>query len=312
MHNRVGVVLTISLLLVSVTGGSSIAQESADTGWKLSGTFNLTHTQSGYSDNWDGDEQGQLTWNSQINIIAERQLTDIMNSRNTLDLEYGQTETQNRNEDGTKTWSRPAKNSDKIDFETVLRFTLDGWIDPYISGRFLSQLTDDRNGDLEWVNPITLTESAGIAKTLLKNEEIDQEWLARLGFATQQHLDRLTPVVTVDGLGNEVTEYESSTTTYAGVELVSEFLSQVINENLRVNSKLIVFQALYNSEKDDLEGPTKNYWQSPDVDWETVFTANITKLLMVNLTARLLYDKEIDTAGRFKETISAGITYVLF
>ncbi len=302
MHLRTRMILLVGLFVVVMIGLPDQAISANDYGWDLSGVFNLTHTQSAYSDNWDGDEQGQLTWNSQLNMIAQKQLSDLMHSRNVLELEYGQSQTQDRD---LETWSQPAKNADKIDFESVLRFTLDGWVDPYVSGRFLSQFTDNVTGDIEYVNPITLTESAGIAKTLLKNEDLEQEWLARLGLGLQQHMDRSV-------LNATTMEFESKTVTYAGIELVTELLSQVINENLRVNSKLIVFQALYNSEKDDLTGDTKDYWQSPDVDWETVFTANITKVLMVNLTTRLLYDKEVNTAGRFRETLAAGITYMLF
>ncbi|MCB2211345.1 DUF3078 domain-containing protein [bacterium] len=306
MRMRMGGIVLLVLVLMIATSSVGNAQSSADTGWSLSGTFNLTHTQSAYSTNWDGDEQGQISWKSQLNVIAEKQLSDLFHNRNTLDLEYGQTQTQDRE---IEAWTRPTKNADKIEFETVLRFTLHGFVDPYVSGRFLSQFTDKRSGEIEWVNPITLTESAGIAKTLLKNEDKKQEWLARLGLGIQQHIDRKVPFV--DGNGN--LDYESKTTTYAGIELVSELISQVINENLSVNSKLIIFQAFYNSEKDDLEGlENEDYWQSPDIDWETVFTANITKVIMVNLTTRLLYDKEIDKGGRFKETLAVGVTYTLF
>jgi hypothetical protein len=303
MRMQKGVVLAFAMLIATSMAFSVEAQPSADTGWDLSATFNLTHTQSAYSTNWDGDEQGQLTWNSQFKMVAQKQLNDLFHNRNSLDLEYGQAQTQDRT---SESWTQPTKNADKIDFETVLRFTLDGWADPYISGRFLSQFTDSRAEDIEWINPVTLTESFGAAKTLLTNEDKEQEWLMRVGLAVQQHIDR--------NVYNPVSlDYETETATYAGVEVVSEFLSQVINENLRVDSKIIIFQAFYNSEKDDLKGlENEDYWQSPDVDWETVFTANITKVLMVNLTTRLLYDKEIDTAGRFKETIAAGITYVLF
>ncbi|HSG28427.1 MAG TPA: hypothetical protein VLA34_08095, partial [Candidatus Krumholzibacterium sp.] len=71
-----------------------------------------------------------------------------------------------------------------------------------------------------------------------------------------------------------------------------------------------VYQALIYSKKDDLAGTEmEDYWKAPDVNWENIFTANITKYLMVNLYIQLLYDKEVDLGGRFKQTMALGLTY---
>ncbi|MBT7617797.1 MAG: hypothetical protein HN590_10995, partial [Calditrichaeota bacterium] len=60
----------------------------------------------------------------------------------------------------------------------------------------------------------------------------------------------------------------------------------------------------------DLEGlPNEEYWKAVDINWENIFTANITKYLMVNLYLQLLYDKEVDLGGRLKQTLSLGLTY---
>ena len=44
---------------------------------------------------------------------------------------------------------------------------------------------------------------------------------------------------------------------------------------------------------------------------ENISSASITKVLMVNLGAQVLYDKEIDTKMRLKETLALGLTYKL-
>jgi hypothetical protein len=73
-----------------------------------------------------------------------------------------------------------------------------------------------------------------------------------------------------------------------------------------------VFKALFYSEADALEGlPNEDDWKAPDVNWENIFTANITSLIMVNLYVQLLYDKEIDPGVRIKQTLALGFTFKL-
>jgi hypothetical protein len=75
-----------------------------------------------------------------------------------------------------------------------------------------------------------------------------------------------------------------------------------------------------------------DYPKTLDVDWENIFTTQITKYLSVNLYARWVYDKYDNTvppvldadgnlsntgdvraavrkAGQFKQTLSIGLTY---
>ncbi|MDP8205203.1 MAG: DUF3078 domain-containing protein [Candidatus Electryonea clarkiae] len=278
----------------------SFSQENKNPeGWQVSADANLSNTQSVYSDSWDGNESGSIAWTSALNGVAEKQLSKVMNSRNTLKLEYGQIQTQDRTEN---IWSGPQKSSDNIDFESLFRLTFDSWADPYISGRFQSLFTDERNDPLEFVNPMTLTESAGISRTILKNEK--QELISRIGLGIRQRMDRFHLSDPATGAT------ESKTISDAGVEWISELKTPILSDRIHVITKLLVFQALHNSETKDLEGlPNENYWQTTDFDLETIFTANITQLIMVNLNMRWLYDKEIDLRGRFKEVLSLGLTF---
>jgi len=83
-------------------------------------------------------------------------------------------------------------------------------------------------------------------------------------------------------------------------------------ERITFTSKLSLFQALFYSEADKLKGQVnEDYWKSLDVNWENTFTASISKFLMVNLYVQLLYDREIARGGRFKQTLSLGLTYKL-
>ncbi|MBM3332894.1 hypothetical protein FJY68_13775 [candidate division WOR-3 bacterium] len=56
---------------------------------------------------------------------------------------------------------------------------------------------------------------------------------------------------------------------------------------------------------DDPEGK----WKALDVGWDNTAAASITKYVMVNLTAQLLYDTEIHDKLRLKETLALGLTY---
>ena len=61
-----------------------------------------------------------------------------------------------------------------------------------------------------------------------------------------------------------------------------------------------------------MEGlPEEDYWKSPDIEWENIFSASIIEYVMVNLYTQFLYDKEIDRAGRFKQILSLGVMYDL-
>jgi hypothetical protein len=291
------IMLILSLVIITVGG---YAQEKSDA-WKIAIDIGVNNSQSVYSESWEGDEEGTLTWNSTLNGSAEKQLSTFINSRSVLKLEYGQMQTQNRE---ANIWSGPQKSSDNIDFETVFRFTFDKWVDPYVSGRLQSFFTDERVNPMELFNPMTFTQSAGIAKTLLETEK--QLVLTRLGVGTRQKMDRVYFIDEVTGAT------DSKTIADAGMEWVTEVKTPLFEERVLMTSRLMVFQALYNSESDALEGlENEEYWKATDFDLETIFSASITELIMVNMNLRLIYDKEVNLRGRFKEVLSLGLTYKL-
>ena len=114
---------------------------------------------------WVGGEAGSATWMFLSNSLAEKQINQYTNTKNVLKLQFGQTYTQDQD---TKDWNDPEKSSDLIDFESVLRFDLDTWVDPFASARIESQF-QDKSDDLKTVafNPVTLTQSVGAAKVLM-------------------------------------------------------------------------------------------------------------------------------------------------
>lgn len=269
--------------------------------WRKSIDANLTMTQNAYSDNWVGGEVGSLSWVFNSNAIFARQLNPKVDTRNALKLFFGQTHSQRVD---TREWAKPFKSTDRIDFETVFRFTLGGFVDPYASARVESQFLDQRDRANErFVNPVLFTESVGVAKVLTKSDT--REWTMRFGGAFRELLDR-------DILDEVSGTKKTETTTDAGILFVSDFISPLGDTTMMVTSRLSVYQAFYYSEADKIEGRyNMDYWKDPDINWETIFTASINKYLMVNLYVQFLYDKEVALAGRFKESLALGITYKL-
>lgn len=288
--------IAIALIITSTLSASP---------WTLSVDANLTLTQNAYSNNWAGGEAGLLAWALNSNSLAEKQLSPKLNNKNTLKLAFGQIYNQDQN---TKEWLDPVKSTDLIDFESVLRFTLGGFVDPFASARLETQFLDVSDTSKNRIfNPINLTEAIGVAKVLVKAEK--RELTSRLGFGLKQIINREVLVDThYFREGRRVTQ----TTNYGGITFVTDFNTPLAQEKITYTGKLSIFEAVYYSEADELKGlPNENYWQYPDVNWENIFTASITKYLMVNLYLQMLYDKEIDDAVRLKETMGLGLTFKL-
>ncbi len=141
------------------------------------------------------------------------------------------------------------------------------------------------------INPIKFTESFGIARTLAKKDKL--EWNARFGAGLRQNYDQLM----LPG---------SKTTNDGGLEFVADFKTPLAQERITYTSNFSLFQALFRS-----GSPADDKWKSPDINWENILTAGITKYLMVNLYTQVLYDKEIRTDFRLKEALALGVTYKL-
>ena len=294
--------MIVSRSLLSLTTIFTLAVGSASAGepWKKSIDFGLNLTQNSYSDSWTGGEAGNMTWVSKVDAIFEKKVSPKFNFKNTTKLQYGQTHTQ---EQTTKDWQKPTKSTDKIDIENVGRLTLQSYVDPYVAFRIESQFLDASYDPIKrYINPILLTESAGISRLFYAKDK--NEILSRLGFSIRQNIDK----VIIDTVAEE---FEYKTATDGGIESVSD-IHYVFSDKLNYMGKLTLFKALFFSEKDEFEGsPAEDYWKAVDVNFESTISASISKYIVVSFYAQLLYDKQIDRRGRFKETLALGLTYKL-
>ena len=283
----------------------SFAQDTATSksGWKYSVLTNLTLNLNSYSDNWAGSEFSAMSWGWQFNGTAERQFTKMMFNKNTLKLAFGQTALQEKNvSTGEKKWQKFKKSSDLIDFETVLRFTLHSYVDPFIGARVITQFVDSRVAGYDCNgNPLIITESFGAIRDLLKRDRI--VWTARLGGAIRQSID-------LNELLPDSLKPSDKLTNDGGMEFVTDLKANTKDNRISYASQIKAYEAMFSSSTDKYKGTKmEDYWRYPDISWENTLGVTLTKYIMLNVYAQLLYDREIDQDVRYRETLGLSLTY---
>lgn len=289
---RLIIELTILMLVMPIPAASSAT-------WERAADLGLSLTQSNYNSHWTGGEAGSVNWIANANLNASGKFSEKFSLKEDLKLSFGQTHIQDKE---TKDWARPEKSSDRIFLESVGLLTLGGLFDPYASVTFESQFLDASVASVNrYVNPITLNESAGLSRTFFA-DTLGSTMSSRLGLALQHFSDNV--VIDLDA-GTK----ERSTVTSGGLNWVTDFDHKSEDQKMKFVTKLRVFWAWFNSESDNL---ASDDWKTPDLAWEHTLSAAITKLLQVQLFLEFQYDKEIDKAMRFKETLALGLSYRLF
>jgi hypothetical protein len=268
--------------------------------WKLDINTNLATALNTYSDNWTGGEAGSFTWGWQFLGLAEKQISDKLNTKSTLKMQFGQTKIQNKTD---KQWTAPEKSSDLIDGEELFRFTLGLWVDPFISVRAISQFLDASDNLLiRYVNPLDITEAVGVSRTLQKSETV--EWSTRLGAAARQYIDR-------QKLDLITGARETDVTNDGGAEFNMDLKAMNKEKWITLLSSLRLYEALVSSKAEETNGTEfENDWRYPHVKFENTLTLTFAKYLMLNVSAYAYYDKDIDVDVRIKQTFQAGLTYI--
>ncbi len=315
MFDKAKVIVSLTAVLFLATAVLAQDSTTTTTGWKKSLVFDLTATQTAYSNSWVGGEAGSFSWVSNLNGFSEKRLSPAFIYTLRLRLSFGQTLSQRIITDPVtgveeKKWDRPQKSTDLIDWENVGRFSK-GWaVDPYLSFRLESQFYDGSvEGHNRFFSPLKLTESGGIARQFYS--EGDDLLVSRLGFAIRQIIIKgLTPER--DTLTNQATYVrEDSTLSDGGIEWVTDANFNV-HKNILYTGKLSLFKALIYSKKDEVKGtPQANYWKAVDVNWENILSAKVSKIVTVNFYLQFLYDKQIDLRGRLKQTLGLGVVYTM-
>lgn len=271
------------VVMITVLFSTLFAQDQ----WEYSFDVKGTLSQSFYTDNWDGDEEANINWLLQGNMTANKQLLDWFRSKNSLKLKFGQiydTETEKAG------WKEPRKSDDEIDFLSLGLLTFDGWVDPYVSLRAQTVF----EGTAKRVfDPARLSQGIGASKIIYEEEKLGLN--TRLGLSLrEQYVYGIAPII--DG----------------GFESITEFNWVCPFDRTKFTSNLFLFQAIFNSESDDLPEPIEDDWKQLDIEWTNEVSIQLYKYLSFNVYTQLLYDKEIDYTGRFKQTSGLSVTYKLF
>ncbi len=322
------------LMLGAVT---ALAADDATVGvWRHKVGLSVNLLQSNYSDNWNGGDKGSVVWSGVVDASLEKQFSKAVNLRNTLNLAYGQTHSQARDNTGSLYWKRPDKTTDNIEFESLLRWTTNGGWDPFVAFNFNSlfqDLTDDPARPLS-LNPLKFKESAGMSRKLINHE--GQVLMTRLGVAFIQNSRKFY----LDAYPDDNTE--TVTSTEAAAEMVTEYNVAALDGRVDWASKLTLSLPFSYSGKsvfeDDmvadgsLPADIADYTTALDVDFENTFSTHVTKAISVVFSVRWVYDKydnsvkpvvddagaltngdavarAIRKAGQFKQTMALGLGY---
>jgi hypothetical protein len=284
-----------------VLAGSSLGH--AETGDSLASRTtidaSLTLSQSTYSDNWRGGDAGNLSWIAILNLGRQIYHEQAWHWRNTLNLSYGQTHSQDPE---SNIWRKPTKSSDKIDLESLLRYLRWATLPPYVSFRGQSQFEDASIPNHKfYINPILLSEGVGLSRQIYKKD--GNEILTRSGMALRQLITRM---YTDETFSKKTTE----TSTDGGLEWVTDVAYKIPGSSISYKSRLGAYKALFYSKSDEFQGmENEDYWKAVDVNWENTFSAQVSKYIGVALYLQWIYDKEIDLAGQFKQTLSVGFSW---
>lgn len=281
----------ISLLLMVIIATAGLTAEE----WNTAADVSMTMNQNSYSDNWAGEEKGSISWVFNANFLAEKQLAAKVHNKNTLKLAFGQTHNQMVDAMGDKYWAKPDKSTDLIDFESMFRFTLGVFVDPYASLRLESQFLDNTGEEAKIFNPNILTESFGIARVFIKDDT--QELSTRLGGAFKQYMDSNLDENSSDG----------------GVEFVGIYTKPFKDNMIKYSTNLNLYKPFIYSESDAVEGTDmEDAWKQVRMNWQHDVDISLTSLINLKLYVQLLYNEMVIDEIQIKETLGLGLSYKLF
>jgi len=271
-------------------------------GWVLKSDAGISLNQSSFNKAWAGDEVGTFSWIATFGMSAERWVAPWADWKNGLLLQFGQTHQQDA---ARQQWLAPLKSSDKITYRGIVLFKFWALVDPFVAfdvdSQFFTKRAIPSGGQLtKALTPTLFTESAGLARRFVKTERA--EVLSRFGFAFKQRLDRFGRFDPV------AADFESRTTREGGFEWATNSRLTTAEDRTVLLSELRVFKAVATSEKDPV---LRESWSSADVDWQNKLTNKVTKWFAFDLFWQILYDKQIDKRGQFKQTLGAGFTWQL-
>lgn len=214
--------------------------------------------------------------------------TDPLSFNNKLKLAYGR----------TKLGSDDYRTTENEFFlENLVTYKAGWFADPYFSNTVRTTLTKgyDYSGD-EAIQIADLFDPGYINQSIGLSYKVSESFSTRMGLGFQETIaDKFATKYSDDpDTDNEIETFKFDT----GIESVSN-LNLKLDDNLLYTSELRLFGTF-----DALD-----IW---DVRWDNILTAQVTKLINVNLNVLLIYDVDQVAKTQLKEALQIGITYTLF
>ncbi len=196
--------------------------------WKVDVSTGVVTTQTAYSDNWTGGEAGSINWVAFYTSMTKRQLT--RNWYNQYDWKLVVRSNTHSGQRNDKYWQSPTKSEDKIRGDAILRLTKGWFADPYFALSVESQFLDASSPyNTRYVNPLELTESSGLARTII--EVPDKTLLtSRIGLGLRERFMRFDdPADSTTSPGTL-----SETTVDGGAEWVTDLLLEFSRKQVQL------------------------------------------------------------------------------
>ena len=197
----------------------------------------------------------------------------------------------------TKLGSNDFRTTDnEIFLENLLVYDANWFANPYFSNTLRTVLakgydyTDDNRVQIaEFFDPGYLHQSLGLAY------KASESFMTRFGLAIEETFTNKFRAFSDDeDTDNKVENFRLE----EGIESVSN-LNLQLDDDLLYTSELRLFGSFQKFDE----------W---DVRWDNIVTAQVTKLINVNLNILLIYDTDQIAKTQLKEALQIGITYTLF
>ena len=276
--------LLFGIIGLAVMSRPIAAQDEAPQyGWKKEMVGNLNFTQTSFS-NWTQGGENSWTWQLDINSKFEND-REKYNWTTTGKLSYGRTKVAEQ---------ESKKSSDEIRLESVFTYKLGVYVNPYVAVTGETQLTESfdfstspRTRIANFLDPAYFTESFGLGYEPIKSVK------TRLGVALKQTIaDKFAASFSDNpNTPDKIEKIRSE----VGLESVTD-ISRKLSEKILFTSKLELFSNLKRIDE-------------VDVRWDNIFSAEVSKYIVVSFNVKLFYDRDISIQRQIKQVLAVGLSY---
>lgn len=235
-----------------------------------------------YSDNWEGDESGLISWIVRNNVNVNAYFGKFKN-RSELNLSFGQNKV---NEEGK--WFDFSKSVDIISLENVLSYNTKVLIDPYLALHFESQLIDSRDTSITYyLNPVDNRVSSGFSIEPVKSNSLSI--LTRLGAAIRHKYDK---------------SIDNSLITECGVESITNIDLTLLKDIVHYTGRLGFFQSFV-----ELNSNSDNRY--PELVFDNRVDIRILEYFSINLSYDLKLDFNKNDYFRYKQLYALSLKHTI-